>query len=161
MFRTAFPEIPAHLSRRFINSLFHSEAIIRNIDVDIFFVDPLPRVNIDVVQIQQVLTNLMMNAAESMLDEVQKKMVIRAHIIEGNRVRVAVGDCGPGIAEEDLDKIFESFFTTKRSGLGMGLSLSRSIIEAHGGYIRVENNPGKGATFSFDLPVGERGHDRS
>lgn len=141
-------------------SLFHSEAIIRNIDVDTFFVDPLPGVNIDVVQIQQVLTNLMMNAAESMLAEVQRKMVIRAHIVEGGKVRVTVSDCGPGIADEDLGRIFEPFFTTKRSGLGMGLSLSRSIIEAHGGHMRVENNPDRGATFSFELPLEERNDDR-
>jgi len=101
-------------------SLFHSEAIIRNIDVGTSFVNPLPRVNIDVVQIQQVLTNLMMNAAESMMDEVKRKMVIRAHIVEGNKVRVPVSDCGPGIADEDLGKIFDPFFTTKRSGPGDG-----------------------------------------
>jgi len=134
-------------------SLFHSEAIIRNIEVETFFAEPLPRVKIDVVQIQQVLTNLMMNAAESMLDETGGKMTIRVQVIDGNKVRVAVSDCGPGLAAKDLDKIFEPFFTTKSSGLGMGLSLSRSIIEAHAGHMGVENNPDRGATFSFELPV--------
>lgn len=142
-------------------SLFHSEAIIRNIDVDTFFVEPLPRVNIDVIQIQQVLANLMMNAAESMLNETRGKMIIKAQVIDGNKVSVAVSDCGLGIAEEDLDNIFEPFFTTKRSGLGIGLSLSRTIIEAHGGHIRVENNPDKGATFSFELPAEEWKNGRS
>jgi len=141
-------------------SLFHSEAIIRNIDVDTFFAEPLPRVNINAVQIQQVLTNLMMNAAESMLDEPRGKMAISAQVIDGNKVRVTVSDRGRGIADKDLDKIFEPFFTTKTTGMGMGLSLSRSIIEAHGGHIRVENNPDRGATFSFELPVEERNDDR-
>ena len=68
-------------------------------------------------------------------------------------VQVAVRDYGPGIEEQELQRIFEPFFTTKRSGLGMGLSLSRSIIESHGGHIWAENNPDKGATFYFDLPA--------
>ena len=70
----------------------------------------------------------------------------------GGAVRVAVRDFGPGVGEEDFGKLFEPFFTTKRSGLGMGLSLTRSIIEAHGGHVWVKNNPDRGATFYFDLP---------
>ena len=71
-------------------------------------------------------------------------------------VQVAVRDFGPGIEEQELHKIFEPFFTTKRSGLGMGLSLSRSIIESHGGHIWAENNPDKGITFYFDLPINRK-----
>jgi two-component system sensor kinase FixL len=68
-------------------------------------------------------------------------------------VKVAVRDFGSGIEEQALQRIFEPFFTMKRSGLGMGLSLSRSIIESHGGHIWAENNPDKGITFYFDLPA--------
>ena len=78
---------------------------------------------------------------------------MRTRAIGGRSVQVIVRDFGPGVEEEDLSKLFEPFFTTKRSGLGMGLSLSRSIIEAHGGHIWVENNPDRGATFYFDLPA--------
>ena len=134
-------------------SLVHSEAIIRNIRVETDCADPLPPVNINKVQVQQVVINLMINAAESMLDASENRKIIVQTRRDGNKgVQVAVRDFGPGIGEKELGRLFEPFFTTKRSGLGMGLSLSRSIIEAHGGHIRAENNPDKGATFYFDLP---------
>ncbi len=136
------------------SSLFNSEAIIRNIRVETDCANPLPSVNINKIQILQVLINLMMNAAESMLDGPGgRKIVLRTRVIDGRAVQVAVRDFGPGVEEEGLTKLFEPFFTTKRSGLGMGLSLSRSIIEAHGGHIWVENNADRGATFYFDLPA--------
>jgi len=68
-------------------------------------------------------------------------------------VQVAVRDFGTGIEEKELHRVFEAFFTTKRSGLGMGLPLNRSIIESHGGHIWAQNNPDRGATFFFDLPI--------
>ncbi len=140
--------------------LFNSEAIIRNIRVKTSLAHRLPMVNVDVVQIQQVITNLLMNAADSMDDgTAKKKITVRAEATKGNNVRVAVSDLGSGIEEKDLGKIFDPFFTTKNSGLGMGLSLSRSIIEAHGGRIRAENNPDKGSTIYFDLPTVEKDND--
>ena len=140
-----------------VSSLFHSEAIIRNIRVETECTNPLPLVSINKIQIEQVLINLMMNAAESMLDvSEERKIVMRTWRTDGGAVQVAVRDFGPGVEEEDLSKLFEPFFTTKRSGLGMGLSLTRSIIEAHGGHVWVENNPDRGATFYFDLPGAER-----
>jgi two-component system sensor kinase FixL len=136
-------------------SLFHSEAIIRSLTVEMDFADPLPLVHMDKVQIQQVLVNLMMNAAESMVRETSgnRKIFLQSRTVDHDAVQVAVRDFGPGVEEKEIDKIFEPFFTTKRSGLGMGLSVSRSIIEAHGGHIWVKNNPDKGATFYFDLPA--------
>jgi two-component system sensor kinase FixL len=136
-------------------SLFHSEAVIRNIAVEIDLVDPSPVVHVEKVQIQQVLINLIMNAAEAMSHHGPegKKIILQTRLIDHGTVQVAVRDFGPGIEEKDLDHIFDPFFTTKRSGLGMGLSLSRSIIEAHGGRIWVENNPEKGVTFYFEIPV--------
>jgi two-component system sensor kinase FixL len=141
---------------RKVVSLFNSEAIIRGIRVETCLTDDLPNVNIDIIQVQQVLTNLLMNAAESMVGEGRdRKISIRTEAGGGHRARVVVSDTGTGIEEKDIRKIFDPFFTTKRSGLGMGLSLSRSIVEAHGGRMGVENNTGKGAIFYFDLPAGE------
>jgi two-component system sensor kinase FixL len=135
-------------------SLFNSEAIMRNLTVEVGFADPLPPVHANKVQIQQVLVNLMMNAAESMLDiSGNKRVVVKTLATDGSAIQVAVRDFGPGVDEKELGKIFEPFFTTKRTGLGMGLSLSRSIIEAHGGHIWAQNNPDRGATFYFDLPA--------
>jgi PAS domain S-box-containing protein len=136
-------------------SLFHSEAIIRNIEVEMDLADPLPSVHVDRVQIQQVILNLIMNAAEIMSHKEPegRKIILKTRPMDYGAVQVAVRDFGPGIAEKDLDHIFEPFFTTKRSGLGMGLSISRSIIEAHGGRIWVANNPDKGVTFYLEIPV--------
>jgi PAS domain S-box-containing protein len=136
-------------------SLFHSEAIIRNIEVEMDLADPLPLVHVDRVQIQQVILNLIMNASEIMSHSEPggRKIILKTCPIDHDMVQVAVRDFGPGIEEKDLDHIFNPFFTTKRSGLGMGLSISRSIIEAHGGRIWVENNPDKGVTFYFEIPI--------
>jgi two-component system sensor kinase FixL len=136
-------------------SLFHSEAIIRNLTVEMDLGDSLPPVHMSKVQIQQVLVNLLMNAAESMEGEASgnRRIVVQSRAVDHDAVKVGVRDFGPGVEEKEFDKIFEPFFSTKRSGLGMGLSLSRSIIEAHGGHIWVENNPDQGATFYFDLPT--------
>jgi signal transduction histidine kinase/DNA-binding response OmpR family regulator len=136
-------------------SLFHSEAIIRNLTIEMDFADSLPPVSVDKVQMQQVLVNLMMNAAQSMErgGSGNRKIILQSRAADNDTVQVRVRDFGSGVREKELDKIFEPFFSTKRTGLGMGLSLSRSIIEAHGGHIWVENHPDQGATFSFDLPL--------
>jgi two-component system sensor kinase FixL len=135
-------------------SLFRSEAIIRNVRIEMDLTDPLPLLYIDKIQIQQVLINLMMNAVESMVrgESANKIIVLKTLMSHSGVVQVAVRDFGSGIEEQELSKIFEPFFTTKRSGLGMGLSISRSVIESHGGHIWAENNPDKGVTFYFDLP---------
>ncbi|OPY81996.1 MAG: Sensor protein FixL [Syntrophorhabdus sp. PtaU1.Bin153] len=134
-------------------ALFNSEAIIRNIRIETKFAGSLPLVEANKIQLQQVVINLLMNAAESMMDEHRsKEIILETRTINENRVQVAVRDFGTGIGENELSRIFEPFFTTKRSGLGMGLSLARSIIEAQAGHIRAENNPDGGATFYFELP---------
>jgi PAS domain S-box-containing protein len=136
-------------------ALFRSEAVIRNVKIEMDLADALPPLHMNKVQIQQVLINLMMNAAESMTgDESAERVIVLQTAASGKGVvEVAVRDFGSGIEEQQLRKIFEPFFTTKHSGLGMGLSLSRSIIESHGGHIWAQNNPDKGITFYFDLPV--------
>jgi PAS domain S-box-containing protein len=135
-------------------AFFKAEAITRKIQLDLDFADLLPGVAANKIQVQQVVLNLMMNAAESMPDTSQERRItIRTALSDKGRVQVAVADTGSGIEEKDLGRVFEPFFTRKRSGMGMGLSISRTIIEAHGGHIWVRNNPDKGATFFFDLPV--------
>lgn len=115
--------------------------------------DDLPPVRGDRVQVQQVLMNLMLNAEQAMADTPagQRKLCVEA-VAEGGTVRVEVRDCGTGIAS-DPESLFAPFFTTKSTGLGMGLSICRSIVERHGGTLIAANNPVAGATFHFALPV--------
>ena len=135
-------------------SLFNSEAILRNIRVKMDLADASPLVYVNKTQLQQVMINLLMNAAESMLEASEnKKIIVRTRAATDRVVQVEVRDFGPGIEETDLARIFEPFYTTKQSGLGMGLALSRSIIETHGGRIMIVSNTGVGTTSSFDLPT--------
>jgi two-component system sensor kinase FixL len=113
----------------------------------------------DRVQIQQVLTNLMRNAIEAMRDSPERKLVVRTHI-EADQMCVDVLDTGPGIAEEVADRLFQPFVTTKAGGMGIGLSISRRIIQSHGGDLSYRRNEAGGSTFSFVLPiVQEAGND--
>lgn len=108
----------------------------------------------DQTQIQQVLINLALNAidAAAHLEPEQRVVVITAEEA-GGRARVTVRDRGKGIPAEDLPKIFDSFYSTKPNGMGLGLSIARTIVEAHGGRIFAASNAGEGATFTFELPV--------
>ena len=135
-------------------SLFHSESVIRDVRIRRELAPDLPPVRGNKVQLQQVLINLLMNAAESMTYEQGDRVIIlRTRVPKDDRIRVSLRDFGTGIDEQELGRIFEPFFTTKHAGLGMGLSLARSIIEAQGGRIWAQNNADKGATISFELPV--------
>jgi signal transduction histidine kinase len=109
----------------------------------------------DRVQLQQVIINLVMNGIEAMepVTDRQRELVIRSAQDETHRVLLTVRDCGVGIAAENANLLFNAFFTTKSSGLGMGLSICRSIVEAHGGRLSASGNEGPGATFQFVLPV--------
>jgi signal transduction histidine kinase len=114
----------------------------------------LPAVLGDRVQLQQVIINLVMNGMEAMAAVTGRppELVIQAHRHEGEQVLIAVRDSGVGIEPQLIDNLFNAFFTTKPNGMGMGLSISRSIIEAHGGRIWATRNSGAGATFQFTLP---------
>jgi two-component system sensor kinase FixL len=107
----------------------------------------------DRVQIQQVLINLMRNAMEAMRDSERKELTIRTRPIEGGRMQVEVADTGPGISEEIAPQLFQPFVTSKAHGMGIGLSISRRIIESHGGELTVSRNTAGGATFVFSLPL--------
>jgi len=115
----------------------------------------LPPVEGDRVQLQQVILNLVMNgleASEGVTDR-PRELVIRTQLRAPDAVLVAVQDAGVGLDPERLPRLFEAFFTTKRGGMGMGLSISRSIIEAHRGRLWATRNAGPGATFQFVLPA--------
>jgi PAS domain S-box-containing protein len=114
----------------------------------------LPEVLADPVQLQQVLINLVINGIEAMqpLTDRPRQLVIRSRQEEADQVLVTVTDSGVGISAENADQLFNPFFTTKPSGLGMGLSICRSIIEAHGGRLSASGNIGPGATFQLALP---------
>jgi signal transduction histidine kinase len=117
--------------------------------------DGLPPVIGDRVQLQQVILNLLLNAAEAM-SEVNgraRNLTIRTEGEDGDRVRVTVRDSGMGVDRQTRDKIFDAFYTTKSGGMGIGLSVSRSIIERHHGRLWVEPNDGPGATFGFSIPL--------
>jgi PAS domain S-box-containing protein len=115
----------------------------------------LPPVLGDRVQLQQVILNLVMNGMEAMADVTARprELVIRSRRHEAAQVLIEVEDAGSGIDPKYLDRLFSAFFTTKPDGMGMGLSISRSIIEAHGGRIWATRNAGAGATFHFTLPA--------
>jgi PAS domain S-box-containing protein len=115
----------------------------------------LPMILGDRVQLQQVIINLVMNGIEAMqsVTDRQRELVIRSGQDETHGVLLSVTDCGVGISAENANRLFSAFFTTKSSGLGMGLSICRSIVEAHGGSLSASGNEGPGATFQFVLPV--------
>jgi len=109
----------------------------------------------DHVQLQQILVNLLMNAFDALGTASERRTIVTTRKA-GTAIRVAVNDSGSGIPAADLARIFDPFYTTKASGLGMGLSIARSLIEAHGGQLWAENNEDGGATFTFSVPVMER-----
>jgi signal transduction histidine kinase len=108
----------------------------------------------DRVQLQQVILNLFMNAADAMSDveDRPRELVIKTEPEERDRVRLTVQDSGVGVDPQGADRLFETFYTTKSSGMGIGLSVSRAIIESHRGRLWAERNDGPGATFSFSIP---------
>lgn len=138
-------------------NLVRAEAIQQGIEIDTALDPGLPMVLADPVQIEQVLLNLLRNAIDAMAAANSKRRAITVAACRkgGDAVLVSVTDSGPGIAAEVADRLFEPFVTTKATGMGMGLSISRSIVEAHGGSLRLMRAVGRGATFAFDLPTAD------
>jgi signal transduction histidine kinase len=116
----------------------------------------LPAVVGDRVQLQQVVINLLINAVQAMDGEDVRNLIIRSARYESDQVLVSLQDTGHGIDAENANGLFDAFYTTKPAGMGMGLSICRSIVEAHGGRIWAANAPdGAGALFQFALPTSE------
>jgi len=135
-------------------NLLRSELIIRNVHLETSFPGNLPPVTGDKVQLQQVVLNLVLNAADAVAGAPadRRRIEVRA-APEGEGVRISVLDRGTGLSDEVREKIFNPFFTTKEGGMGMGLAISRTIVEHHGGRIRAENRPEGGAAFHVELPA--------
>jgi PAS domain S-box-containing protein len=139
---------------REVTSLSLSELQSKRVILRHELADNLPPVIGDRVQLQQVILNLLRNASDAMsgVDDRPRELLIRTECDEGDRVRLSVKDAGVGLTPQAADKLFEAFFTTKSDGMGIGLSISRSIIEAHRGRLWATANDGPGATFAFSIP---------
>jgi two-component system, LuxR family, sensor kinase FixL len=135
--------------------LLHSDAILRQTRVIIDTCEARPAVRADKVQLQQVTLNLLLNAFDAMIDVPPSGRVVSVTLTGqgGGMARLAVHDCGRGLAVGKLESIFTPFYTSKPHGLGLGLSISRSIVELHGGQLWAENNFDRGATFYVTLPA--------
>jgi hypothetical protein len=160
--RAMFKKIPSVATSVHMNELIeetisfvHHEAQRKNVSLRADLGAGLPTVGGDRVQLEQVILNLMMNGIESMagLDSEPKRLLIRSALPNPGKLLVSVADTGPGIDAEHANRLFAPFFTTKPQGIGMGLPICRSIIEAHGGRLWAENNESGGAVFHFMLPI--------
>jgi signal transduction histidine kinase len=134
-------------------TLVQGEARSRNVDLQVGRIDP-PSVTADRVQLQQVLLNLIVNGMDAMGSVEDRKRELVVTVSTGSRELVAsVRDSGVGIHPRDRDRVFDAFYTTKPDGMGMGLAISRTIVESHGGRLWATPNEGPGETFSFSLPL--------
>lgn len=150
------PVDPNDLIREVLG-LVRADSLLRDLSISTRLSPGLPPVSGDRVQLQQVILNLIMNGAAAMKNTPppQRELTIRTEV-QGNRaVKVSVIDLGTGIDEHDTERLFETFYTTKSGGMGMGLPISRTIVRAHGGTMGASNNPEGGATFFFTLPTSD------
>jgi two-component system, LuxR family, sensor kinase FixL len=142
--------------------LAEGDARIHDVVITFDLADGLPSVYCDPIQIQQVALNLIRNAIDAMKEigcRHGNALCITSRALQNGRLEVAVTDQGPGVAADQIDKLFKPFHTTKQDGMGMGLSICRTIIAEHGGDLHFRNNEGSGATFYFTLPVDGAGDD--
>jgi C4-dicarboxylate-specific signal transduction histidine kinase len=136
-------------------AIVQRELIGHSVSLQTAFAPALPTILGDRVQLQQVIINLVMNGIEAMqtVADRPRELSIRSGQDEAHQLHVSVTDCGVGISADNTDQLFDAFFTTKASGMGMGLSICRSIIDAHGGRLWATANLPHGATFHFTLPA--------
>ena len=140
---------------REVITLSSSELQRNRVVIEAELADDLPTITGDRIQLQQVIVNLLRNASDAMLGvhDRPRQVLIGTVREDGDRVRVSVRDAGVGLDPQAMDKLFDAFYTTKSDGMGIGLSVSRSIVERHHGRLCAEPNDGPGATFSFSIPV--------
>jgi PAS domain S-box-containing protein len=141
---------------RDVDRIVHRDAVAHKVTVELDLWPGVLLVKADNVQLQQVMLNLMLNAFSAM-DEAHlngaRRLIVRTKLIDASNVLVELQDSGTGIAPEKLEAIFDAFVTNKRDGLGMGLAITRTIVERHSGKVWAANNPDRGATFSITLPI--------
>lgn len=135
--------------------LVGGDAVLRGVSVRLELAERLPPVLGDRVQLQQVVLNLVLNGMDAMQESGPRArvLVLRTAKVDAKTVRVEVKDSGPGINKGDMGRIFQAFYTTKPDGMGIGLAITRSIVDLHGGHLEAHNNPDGGATVSFTLPI--------
>jgi C4-dicarboxylate-specific signal transduction histidine kinase len=154
--KTSVEKLPLDVNDlvREVITLVQRELSSQRVSLQMKLSQPLPMILGDRIQLQQVIINLVMNGIEAMqsVTDRSRELVIRSGQDETREVIVSVTDCGIGISAEDADRLFTPFFTTKSSGMGMGLSICRSIVEAHDGRLSATDNLPHGATFQFTLP---------
>jgi two-component system sensor kinase FixL len=150
-----FSRIDINEAIRDIRPLINSYETGKGISLKFELDSSIPKVSADRIQLQQVILNLIINSTEAFMSETQKSGSITVLTNQNNKdnVTVSVADNGPGIDGTVMPRLFEPFYTTKKEGLGMGLAISRSIIDGHGGHLWAENNRTRGATVSFTIPV--------
>jgi PAS domain S-box-containing protein len=140
-----------------ILGLIRAESGRRGVAIETDLAADLPLIRGDKVHLQQIFLNLLLNGMDAMADTTgARKLTVRTALNENGCVAIAVSDAGPGIGPDRLPRLFDPFFSTKKEGMGLGLPIARSLVEAHGGRIWAENNPGGGATFRFTLPPGAK-----
>jgi C4-dicarboxylate-specific signal transduction histidine kinase len=159
-----------HRSTTDLNDLIHeavelciAELKQNNIRLTFELENNLPFIDVDQIQIEQVIINLVRNsidALKALPEQQQRQLTIHSHLTPNNAIQVRVKDNGSGLNEEQQQKILTPFFTTKADGMGMGLSISRSIIESHKGTLHFNSIPGKGTTFYFTLPLRRNSNER-
>jgi signal transduction histidine kinase len=139
-----------------VAGLTSSEAVKNGVTLRTKLAPRLPRIHGDRVQLQQVMLNLVVNAIQAMsgVGDNKRDLQISTEIAEPDGVLVGVRDTGPGLSPESLPRLFEPFYTTKPDGMGIGLSICRSIVEAHGGRLLATRCAPQGALFEFTLPIG-------
>jgi len=132
-----------------------SEAHLGGTTIRLALEPELPTVNGDGIQIEQVMVNLLLNAVEALesVPSTERDLTVRTSLVDGAAIEVSVRDTGVGLAAPMSEMVFAPFVTTKANGLGMGLAISRSIIDAHNGRLWVRPNPDRGSTFHFTLPL--------
>ncbi len=136
-------------------ALIRGDSLLRGLSISMELKPNLKLIHGDRIQLQQVILNLILNSATAMRNtpQSQRKIIVRTSMPDDLTVQVSVTDFGTGIDENNIERIFEAFYTTKPEGLGMGLSICQTIVKAHGGTLKASNNREGGATFAFTLPV--------